>query len=115
MTAELADAAAELAMRAAEAIIRARAQVDRGMVVRAIEEALEHLLGHVRCEVRVNPLDAEAVRAFARQLSRGPDLEVVEDEGVEPGGAVITADAGEVDASISGQLERLRRRVLGQE
>ncbi len=111
---QMAQAAAELAMAAAEAVIRRQADADREMVVRALREALSQLLAETEVTVRVNPADAEAVRQLAAELADRLSLQVVEDESIQPGGVVVSTPSGEVDASLDGQLQRLRRRVLGE-
>ena len=111
---QMAQAAAQLAMAAAEAIIRRQADTDRDMVLRALREALSQLLAETEIRVRVNPADAEAVRQLAAELADRLRLSVVEDDSIQPGGAVVSTPSGEVDASLDGQLQRLRRRVLGE-
>ncbi|HSD22301.1 MAG TPA: FliH/SctL family protein [Anaeromyxobacter sp.] len=63
--------------------------------------------------LRVNPSDAEAIRAaagrLAAMLARAPGLEVREDPGLARGDAVVETEAGRVDARVETQLAAFAR------
>lgn len=63
--------------------------------------------------LRVNPADAEAIRAaagrLAAALTRAAGLDIREDPAVERGGAVVETEAGRIDARVETQLAALAR------
>lgn len=63
--------------------------------------------------LRVNPADAEAIRAAAGRLAavlaRAPGLALREDPGLARGDAVVETEAGRVDARVETQLAALAR------
>lgn len=101
----------KLAMQIAEKIIRARVRFDREMAARAVADALRLMVGHSRVLVRLNPVDLEAVCRlepdFRQHLGPSALLEIVSDEGVEPGGCLVETSVGVVDARLATQLEEI--------
>ena len=96
------------------------ARLDRQAAVANVEQALRLVGGQADVSVRIHPLDAETLRCFAGELSRGLEaarhINLVEDDSVSPGGAVVTAgppSGGEVDARIETQLEQITALLLG--
>ena len=67
--------------------------------------------------VRVHPSDEEAMRLFAPEaLVRARSsaaMKILADESMSPGGCVVVAGSGEVDASLETQTAELVRLLLG--
>ncbi len=117
---ELAEAleldAIELAIELAGKIAAGAApQAPRGQVIEAVRGALRRIGDRRRIVVLVSPDDLQAVSTAIEELaSAGGGVELCEllaDERVRSGGAIVRTAEGEVDASVATQLERAREVV----
>jgi len=110
--------AVELAIQIAEKALAGTLAVQPERIVDVVRGGLRCLVERERVVILVNPEDLETVREAAGDLVRSlggiEHCEVQEERRVEPGGAVVRSAAGEIDASISTKLERVRE-VLGAE
>ena len=101
----------DLATAIAARVLQREAAIDRGLVLRTVERALEHLANHEHVTVRLNPADLEAVKTRRVELLENMDgvakLTVVADESVTPGGCVASSNLMEVDARIESQLDAI--------
>ncbi|MCX5771194.1 MAG: FliH/SctL family protein [Candidatus Hydrogenedentes bacterium] len=101
----------ELATAIAARVLQREATIDRDLVLRTVERALEHLANHEHVTVRLNPADLEAVKARRVQLLESIDgitkLTVVADESITPGGCVASSNLMEVDGRIQSQLDAI--------
>lgn len=104
-------AVVRLAIAIAERIVKRTVLVENEVVVRQIHEAMKRVVGVDRIRIRINPADEEFVRAHRAELLTSADavrdLTVEVDETIERGSCVLESDAGNVDASITTQLERI--------
>lgn len=105
--------AVELAIELAGKIAAGGAsQAPTDPVLEAVRGALRRLGDRRRIVVLLNPKDLDVVSAAVEDLTRaGSGVELCEllcDERVQPGGAIVRTDEGEVDASVATQLERAR-------
>ncbi|MHC4064149.1 MAG: FliH/SctL family protein [Planctomycetota bacterium] len=95
------------------------ARLDRQAGVANVEKALRLVGGKTDLTVRIHPLDGETLRRFAAELSGGlaggSHVALVEDEAINPGGAVVTTGGMEVDARIETQLDQITGLLLGTE
>lgn len=100
-----------LALAIAERIVKRTVALDNEMVVRQIQEAMKRVVGVERIRIRLNPADEELVRAQRTKLLTSADavreLTLEADETIPRGSCVLESDAGNVDASIATQLERI--------
>lgn len=108
--------AVELAIELARKIAAGGAsQAPAEPVLEAVRGALRRLGERRRIVVLLNPEDFDVVAACIEDLTRaGSGVELCEllcDERVQPGGAIVRTDEGEVDASVATQLERAREVV----
>ncbi len=107
----------KLAIAIAERIVKREVQVDSETVLRQIQEAIRRLVGVDKVKIRVHPNDEELVRSMRSSLIAGSDavreLAIEMDESIAPGGCVLESDSGNVDASISTQLERIESALFG--
>jgi type III secretion system HrpE/YscL family protein len=104
-----------LALDVARKVLGRELAQDRGAVADLAAQALAVARDRREVTLRVNPEDADAIRAatgrLAALLSRAPGLDVREDPAVERGGAVVETEAGRVDARVEAQLAALARAI----
>lgn len=107
----------KLALAIAQRIVKRELAMDDEIIVRQIHEATRRVIGVERIKIRVNPKDEECVRQHRTKILATTDAvrEVVieEDETIERGGCIVESDAGNVDALIATQLERIEAAMLG--
>jgi flagellar assembly protein FliH len=107
--------AIELALELAEKIVGGTLKARPDTVLEVVRGALRRISDRRNVTVLVNPADLETVRAAIGELTaRGSGVEVCDlqsEERVSIGGAIVRTAEGEVDASVSTQLERAREVV----
>jgi flagellar assembly protein FliH len=83
-------------------------------VVAAVREALRRVVDRTRVVVRVAPLDFELLSNRFRVLLEGASgaAELVADENVELGGCLVESSAGNLDARLETQMQRLREALV---
>jgi len=109
-------AVVELALAVAARICRAATAQDPTAILDAVTRALAALPEPGEVTVRIHP-DHLAILQDHRlgligALGESAALRFVADPGVEPGGCLVEAAGGLVDATVSGQLDEARRRLL---
>jgi flagellar assembly protein FliH len=111
--AEAEAAAVDLAFQIAEKVIGATIAADREAVLSIVSGALLRTTDRDHLVLEVNPDDFELVRDSASELAARLGginrMEVVSERRVEAGGCVVRTEAGEIDARVSSQLERVRQ------
>jgi flagellar assembly protein FliH len=111
--AETEAAAVDLAFQIAEKVIGATIASDREAVLGVVSGALLRTTDRDHLVLEVNPGDFELVRDSAAELAARlggiSRMEVVSERRVEAGGCVVRTEAGEIDARVSSQLERVRQ------
>ena len=104
--------AIELALALAGKILSAALEVRPELVVDVVQGALRRISDRRRITVLVNPADLATVRASIGEITaQGSGVELCDllaDERVGAGSAVVRTAEGEVDASVPTQLERAR-------
>jgi flagellar assembly protein FliH len=112
LAADLEKSAIELALTLAGKILAGALEARPELVVDVVQGALRRIADRRRITVLVNPGDLERVReAVAAITSQGSGVEqceVISEERVALGGALVRTSAGEIDASVHTQLERAR-------
>jgi flagellar assembly protein FliH len=107
--------AIELALALAGKILAGALQAHPELIVEVVQGALRRIVDRRRVTVLVNPADLELVRAAIGEISSqgsGVELcEVLSEERVGVGSAIVRTVEGEVDASVQTQLERAREVV----
>lgn len=96
----------ELALTIARRVIHREVQVDRASVVGIVRACIERINGAEIHRLRVNPADAGLVGDYFRQSS-GSDMEIVPDQSVAPGGAILHTSQGQLDARLESQLREI--------
>jgi type III secretion protein L len=104
---------AALAIDVARKVLGRELALDPGAVADLAAQAIAAARDRREVVLRVNPADAEVIRAaegrLAAVLTRAPGLQVREDAAVERGGAIVETEAGRVDARVETQLAALAR------
>jgi flagellar assembly protein FliH len=108
----LTNQAGELAMLTAERIVAGAIAAEPHRIVDVVRAALRRITDRHRVTILVNPDDLEALSqatgALQAQLGGIEHLDVQSDRRISRGGAVAQTSYGEIDASVSAQLQRAR-------
>ncbi|MGB9919143.1 MAG: FliH/SctL family protein [Moorellales bacterium] len=101
----------ELALEVARQVVHRQLAVEPQTVVSVVREALRRLRGRRQLVICLNPEDVATVRAELARLQEeiGTDasLHLLVDPEISPGGCRVESEAGQVDATLEGQLYRL--------
>lgn len=107
----------ELAMVAVRKIVGATAQVDPSVVRENMKHAVGLVLERSRLRVKVHPEDRAILEELAplvvKEYSTIEAIDLVSDPATGRGGVVVEGQAGRIDATITSQLERLEKEILG--
>jgi flagellar assembly protein FliH len=107
--------AGELAMLTAEHIIAGAIDAEPQRIVDVVRGALRRLTDRQRVTMLVNPEDLEALRQsvpnLQAELGGIEHLDVQADRRIARGGAIAQTAYGEVDVSVSSQLQSARELV----
>lgn len=105
-----------LVMTVARQVVQAEIAVDREIVLRTIERALQAAVQADSHRLLVSPEDLALVKEkkplFLASIHGLKNITVEADPSVAPGGCRLESDLGEVDATVDGQLEEIRRTLL---
>ena len=106
----------ELAILLAEKVVRRMPAIDPTIVADQVTEALQHTAAAEPTVVRVHPTDRPLVeRCLPRilmALAEARHIDIEDDPSIEPGGCVVTAGRGRIDATLNKQLQRIAERLL---
>lgn len=104
------------AVGAAEKVVHRAIKTDPDTVTRQVAAALERVLTNHDIAVRVHPEDRpvidEALPHLVAELTGLGHVTLVDDNTVGRGGCALSVGSGQLDASISTQLERIAELVL---
>lgn len=107
--------AAELALRIAEQIVAGALDVRPELIVDITRVALRRLADRQHVTVLVNPTDVElltgAAERLAAELGGIEHIEVHADRRILRGGAIVRTELGEIDTTVTSQLEEAREIV----
>jgi flagellar assembly protein FliH len=102
----------ELAFQIAEKVVRQRVVADPDATIGVLEHALRKAFVRDGLTVLCNPADLERLAGASEQLQTRvgslTGLSLIGDRRISQGGVVVRTDAGDIDATIEAQLERLR-------
>lgn len=105
-----------LVLQIAKKVIKVISENQRNVVINNVAQALRKLKERSDVVIRVNLKDVKLTTEHAQDILRMAEkagtISVVEDTTVDPGGAVIETDFGEIDARISSQLREIEERIL---
>jgi flagellar assembly protein FliH len=106
----------ELAFEIAEKIVRQKVVADPDATIGVLEHALRKAYVRDGLTVLCNPADLERLMGASEQLQTRvgslAGLTLIGDRRISQGGVVVRTDAGDIDATIESQLERLRDQLF---
>lgn len=106
----------EVAILVAEKIIKRETKGDPGIALANVKEALKKLTSKEEITVRLNVEDIQMVARhkdeFFKEIKGLEGINFKEDSGIERGGCRIDTHFGSIDATISTQLDEIRRGLL---
>ena len=105
-----------LALAIARRVVRRAAALDPTVVHEQIEAALQMVARKTAVSVFVSPRDLDLAGAILPSLKArfqdGVDLSLAADESIAPGGCIVRAGSGEIDATLATQLDRIAEALL---
>ena len=103
----------ELTLAAASRIVRERIDAGDEQAARAVQEALQALPDSTHVKVRLHPDDVEPVTDRHRADVEAGRVEILPDDTLSRGGAILESDFGRVDATLEMAERSAREAVLG--
>ncbi|RLB17517.1 MAG: hypothetical protein DRG82_06220 [Deltaproteobacteria bacterium] len=100
----------KLSIAVARKIINREIAMDPDTVRRSVHHALEFLKDKSFVRILINPGDMKTLEHFLPELTADnkiQKLELAEDNSVEPGGCILEAGFGRINATIEDQLAEL--------
>ena len=105
----------KLCVEAVEKIIRHEIKTDPRVVLRIIHACLRRVRDRADVAVRVSPDDVEIVKEHREELLGAADgldnLSIIDDRRISPGGCVVEAPSGDIDARVETQVDQLRKKL----
>lgn len=101
-----------LALTIAREVLMADVPGREHFTQRMVEHALTLMGDAQTMTLRLAPQDLAAMRQHKPEILRRQGLNWVEDTGVAMGGVVVEADRGKLDATITGRLEAMAKKLL---
>lgn len=98
-----------LALAVARRVLRRELAVDPEALHGLAMAALERLASQEVHRVRVHPSMAKEMRVLLEKSPGRAGIEIVEEAGREPGTVIFETEHGDLDASVSTQLEEIER------
>ncbi|MFW5693646.1 MAG: flagellar assembly protein FliH [Alkalispirochaeta sp.] len=105
-----------LVLSIAKKVIKVISENQKNVVINNITQSLQKLQQKSDIVVRVNLADLEIATKHKEDIlkmaERVKTITIAEDSTVDPGGAIIETDFGEIDARIASQLREIEDRIL---
>ena len=105
-----------LVLSIAKKVIKVISENQKNVVINNIVQSLQKLQQKSDVIVRVNLSDLEIATKHKEDIlkmaERVQTITIAEDSTVDPGGAIIETDFGEIDARIASQLREIEDRIL---
>ena len=106
----------QLVLQIAQKVIKVISEKQRDVVISNVLQALKKLKSKVDVVIRVNLADLQITtshtKEFVDRIERVNSVSVMEDSTVDPGGAIIETDFGQIDARIMSQLRAIEEAIL---
>ncbi|AHC14581.1 flagellar assembly protein FliH [Salinispira pacifica] len=106
----------QLVLQIAKKVIKVISENQRNVVINNVVQALRKLKTKADVNIRVNIDDLKTTTEHTKELmsriERVKNVTVMEDSSVDPGGAVIETDFGQIDARISSQLREIEEAII---
>jgi flagellar assembly protein FliH len=105
-----------LVLNIAKKVIKVISENQKNVVMNNVIQSLRKLKSKSDVIIRVNLADLKTVsqhkEEIIKNIERVGNITVAEDTTVDPGGAIVETDFGEIDARISSQLREIEDRIL---
>jgi flagellar biosynthesis/type III secretory pathway protein FliH len=105
-----------LSCEIAKRVVAKMAEMDETVILEIVKNALAHLADKQTVTIRVNPLDAETLKAhgdsWAEAAGAGSAVEIVEDMRIKRGGCLIEGESGSVEAQLDRQVEMIEKALV---
>ncbi len=105
-----------LVLQIAQKVVKVISENQRNIVINNVVQALRKLKSRSDIVIRVNIADLKLTTEHAEELTRTIErvgnITVMEDSTVDPGGAIIETDFGQIDARIASQLREIEDRII---
>lgn len=105
-----------LVLEIAKKVVKVISENQQNVVVNNIVQALQKLKQKSDVTIRVNFQDLKMATSHTEEITKSMErvgnVTVAEDSTVDPGGAIIETDFGQIDARISSQLREIEDRIV---
>lgn len=105
-----------LVLNIAKKVIKVISENQKNVVMNNVIQSLRKLKSKSDVIIRVNLADLKTVSQhkdeIIKSIERVGNITVAEDTTVDPGGAIVETDFGEIDARISSQLREIEDRII---
>lgn len=110
------EAVVKLSCDIARRIVARIADMDEAVILDIVRNALGHLADRQKVTIRVNPADAEALRAHADEWAEasgaGSTVEIADDARIKRGGCLIEGESGSVEAQLDRQVDMIEKALM---
>lgn len=110
------EAVVKLSCEIARRIVTRMAEMNEDVILEIVQNALGHLADKQKVTIRVNPADAEALRAhsddWAKASGAGSTVEIAEDVRIKRGGCLIEGESGSVEAQLDRQVDMIEKALM---
>ncbi|GEM_PF-715321 len=97
-----------LAKKIAEKLVLKTIHLDEEPILNLIKEALSYVAEGVKIKIKVNPEDYEILKGKLNLFSKNSEkIELIPEEGISKGGALIQTSLGVIDATLEKRWERV--------
>ena len=107
----------DLAVEITTKLIQVQLELSPQQIKIIAQEALQKVKGGKNYIIHVNPKDAEVLRSnkelLLQELPGNVTLRIIVDQQITPGGCLVDTEQGQIEATIDGQLDRVKKTLLG--
>ena len=106
----------QLAVSVAKTILHREVQLDPKVIKAVAKESLKLVEGRKRVSIKIHPSDSNELKELEKDILSTTqaikDLDIIEDDSVNPGGCIIETDSGIVDAQLNTQLDEIAMSLM---
>jgi len=107
----------DLAVEITTKLIQVQLELSPQQIKIIAQEALQKVKGGKNYLIHANPKDAEVLRSnkelLLQELPGNVTLRIIVDQHITPGGCLVDTEQGQIEATIDGQLDRVKKALLG--
>ncbi|MFO7839130.1 MAG: FliH/SctL family protein [Desulfosalsimonadaceae bacterium] len=104
-----------LVMAVARRVIEAEVEKNEDIIVKTVNRTIDSAVEAEQYYIRVNPADLEKVKEneplFLAAMKGLENIQFIADEAISPGGCRAESRAGDVDATIESQMEKIEEHL----